>query len=393
MITSSRAIACLAPIAAVALAAVLSTPSVAQPAAWILVPELRIGGAEDERNNLSEIASISVGADGSIYIAEGMENAIHVFDARGSRVRTLGRKGDGPGEFQLLALVGFKGDTLWAYDDRHERLTFFRPDGRVATTLRAQEKRVEAPFSVVTPLIALSDGSVLGYPDLPTAVPVTRIPLFRMARVGGNPEVVAYLDWRDNSRGQVTRPNGAFFFTRPVSSESLWAVSSTGDAVFVVDRPLSRSADVSRFRVTRLNARGDTVFSRTYRYTPQALSREVRNRFEEAAKARPVLRRAGVDPEAVVRALALPNFLPPITEVVAGRDGTVWLKREAFEREQVDWMVLDARGEVIATLRLPAKLQVHQADRRNVWGVLPDEMDVPQVIRYRVSPAAAQGRR
>jgi NAD(P)H-nitrite reductase large subunit len=72
-----------------------------------------------------------------------------------------------------------------------------------------------------------------------------------------------------------------------------------------------------------------------------------------------------------------------VSHVVAGRDGTIWLRRE--ERGGVTrWEVLDASGSVVARLDVPAALRILAADRTDVWGVETDDLDVPYVVRYRV---------
>jgi hypothetical protein len=65
-----------------------------------LVEELSIGGitgAEEYTFGLAH--GIAVGADGSIYVADGAGYAIKQYDSTGKHVRSFGRTGQGPGEF------------------------------------------------------------------------------------------------------------------------------------------------------------------------------------------------------------------------------------------------------------------------------------------------------
>ncbi len=90
---------------------------------------------------------------------------------------------------------------------------------------------------------------------------------------------------------------------------------------------------------------------------------------------------------AVRKAIRMPSVLAPVSAVVAGRDGTTWIRREAVGEQHPAWMVLDEQGVWIAQLRMPAGLRVYQADRDHVWGVEVDELDAPRVVRYRVRSA------
>jgi 6-bladed beta-propeller len=360
------------------------SPARGQTPLWSITTELRIGGAEDEQNPFTRISSLAVGRDGSMYVADEMQAAVSVYDAGGRLLRRIGRKGNGPGEFMWLGLVGLKGDSIWTYDGQQRRLTLFESNGRVATTISHAEQRPDPRFSRVEPGALLADGSVFGIPN-DGGPDSAREPMVRMQRSAESRELLGYLDRRDGP-SMVVSGSGVreMRMQRPVSSESLWDVSPSGDAILVVDRPQPTAPGTSQFRVTRLNVRGDTVYSRLYRYAVQPLSRERRDEWTSWAKSNRLFTQYGVSADDVPRAMRIPDYLPPITKVVAGRDGTVWLRREETGADTVSWMVLDANGMTIGALRLPAKLEVHQADRRNVWGVMKDESDVPQILRYRV---------
>jgi hypothetical protein len=57
--------------------------------------------------------------DGRIVVADGSANEIRVYDARGARLSTLGRTGDGPGEFRgVRGITAFGRDSLLAWDAR-----------------------------------------------------------------------------------------------------------------------------------------------------------------------------------------------------------------------------------------------------------------------------------
>lgn len=42
-----------------------------------------------------------------------MGKTVHVFNASGEDIRTLGREGSGPGEFRMPASVAFSGEGCW----------------------------------------------------------------------------------------------------------------------------------------------------------------------------------------------------------------------------------------------------------------------------------------
>ncbi len=68
----------------------------------------RRGGEDDEEVFFGTIAECLNDSDGNIYLLDGQLSEIHVFDPDGELLRTIGRQGEGPGEFQNGA------DMFWA---------------------------------------------------------------------------------------------------------------------------------------------------------------------------------------------------------------------------------------------------------------------------------------
>ncbi len=84
-------------------------------------------------------------------------------------------------------------------------------------------------------------------------------------------------------------------------------------------------------------------------------------------------------------ALEMPRFVPPVTRVTAGMDGSIWLRREELPGvETVTWAVLAEDGTPLFSLTTPRDLWIYAATTSHIWGILPDSLDVPFVVRYRV---------
>jgi hypothetical protein len=61
----------------------------------------RIGGETDDEDEIFGIISrVRVDPNGELYLLDSQLNEVRVFDADGAYVRTLGREGEGPGEFR-----------------------------------------------------------------------------------------------------------------------------------------------------------------------------------------------------------------------------------------------------------------------------------------------------
>src|SRR5690606_18027452 len=87
---------------------------------WRLVEEARIGRADGEGADVfGAIGSVVEDPLGRVWIVDRMAAELRVFDRNGTHVRTIGRKGSGPGEFETPAVVlnGPDGN-IWVDDAR-----------------------------------------------------------------------------------------------------------------------------------------------------------------------------------------------------------------------------------------------------------------------------------
>jgi hypothetical protein len=117
--------------------------------------------ADTSDSNLGSPESIVAGP-ASLYFVVSSETPgeIHAYDRRGRLVRTLGRLGDGPGEFRYIRSMAGTPDTLWVADQGNNRLTVIGPDLEVART----ENLPMRPIHIAP----LPDGDVLVNADIRT---------------------------------------------------------------------------------------------------------------------------------------------------------------------------------------------------------------------------------
>lgn len=154
------------PIAAIAISAIGApvmaaaqdgaTPVVSAETAPILaelVREISLG------TDPSQAASgVAVGADGTLYVIDSLQDHIRVFDRDGHPLAILGTSGDGPGQFKLHEADAFWGDlaigpdgNLYIVEPFNHRIQVLAPDG---TFLRQwgefgdQEGQFERPSGI-----------------------------------------------------------------------------------------------------------------------------------------------------------------------------------------------------------------------------------------------------
>jgi hypothetical protein len=82
------------------------------------------------------ITDVTPLSDGTIAVAAHGSLSVYLFDQQGSFKMSLGRDGEGPGEFRAIwGSFALAGDSLVVFDSRLGRLTIFTQTGQVSRTL------------------------------------------------------------------------------------------------------------------------------------------------------------------------------------------------------------------------------------------------------------------
>lgn len=107
-------------------------------------PTLIIGREDDPDHEFLGISAAHRLPNGEFAIADRLP-AVRLFDAGGRLVRTLGREGEGPGEFRRVTGLFQAGDTLTVFDSNLQRLTRYLAS---STLLGTQPLRISESVSV-----------------------------------------------------------------------------------------------------------------------------------------------------------------------------------------------------------------------------------------------------
>lgn len=104
--------------------------------------ELTIGTAEGNENDMF-VSQVFINADeeGLIYITDREHRTVKVYDPNGQYLFSIGRPGQGPGEFQDISRVIFDSEgRICLLDSSIQRISFFRRDGTFLNAKRTPLK-------------------------------------------------------------------------------------------------------------------------------------------------------------------------------------------------------------------------------------------------------------
>lgn len=93
-----------------------------------LEEDLSIGKENDENYTFFRVRGIQVDEKGNIFVLDRGNHRIQKFDREGRFLQTIGKKGQGPGEFEAPLILSLDSqNNLYAYDNR--RIKMFNPQG------------------------------------------------------------------------------------------------------------------------------------------------------------------------------------------------------------------------------------------------------------------------
>jgi len=317
--------------------------------------------------------------DGGYVVADAGNTRVLFLDGEGAITGSVGREGDGPGEFRDVSVLG-RGvaDSLVVWDRQLRRISVLAKDGTFARSF-ALETTEGVPFASVSGVYG--DGSFLanGFAEVGGGGPssgrnVYSSPLFHFgpngafrSEAGSFPGTESYFE---------VFPDGGFralpvlfprvAFRLPVRERLLFATSDRYELEFMLP-------DGTLEMILRRNVPSVPVGSEARRIATDRLLESVRP--EQQSEMRSVLNEMDV-----------PEHLPHLADIFGDRLGRTWV-REYRVREEgpATWLIFDDGGLATGSVSLPSDFSPRDAGPGYVVGVVTDELGVESVREYLMS--------
>lgn len=179
------------------------------------------------------------------------------------------------------------------------------------------------------------------------------------------------------------RTVGFQFAARP-----MWAVTPDGSRI-VVARPGAAPADSGTIRITAMDERGDTVFSRVIAQPAVRVAQATIDNLLTNQSACGSFTADAIRDSLSRRITPFRSFL---IAVVPGNDRSTWLtlRAESDTSSERTAIGLDERGEIIGAVTMPLNESLVAADRGHLWTLESGRMRAPvAVVRYRLEATPA----
>jgi hypothetical protein len=341
--------------------------------AWRLEEELRIGVDDGVGPDLfGHVSDIAVDDYGRIYILEDQAQEIRVFNPDGSFLRTIGRQGRGPGEFEdAVGLRWGPRGNLWVIDPGNARYAVFDTTGTYLEMARRTSVMNMMPWpGAIDASGNLTDVSL--DQDMVTGPPL-KILLVTYRFEGQDPvpiDTVRLPDYQEE-----------FFELRTETSFSLAVVPFAPRLVWRYDpRGYLRSGVPDQYRIVRHDPAGDTSQIIDLPFRPLPVSAE--ERAEAIERLDRFTQRGGK-----VDLSRIPRTKPAFQNFFTDPDGYLWVMPTTTAAEKgrrFDLFDPDGRylGPILTGFPSTSYSPLIIGDK--FYTVTHDELEIPYLVRARI---------
>jgi hypothetical protein len=330
----------------------------------------------DPAAELTAASSLDVDGRGNIYVAD--RAAIRVFGPNGRLVRSIGRRGPGPGEFEYLGSVAVTaGDSLYAFDSATGRATVFEPGTRrAAYTVQVGRNQLFAPYQVRRvaggrAIAAVFQGAYGSFDVRPRNGPQKAV--VRLLDADGSLRRDSVLAVAETENLILHEPEGVG--PNPFGRTTNIAFTSR-------DRMVAAWSDSLKFDVYSVEGRHLMTIRPSYApprrpITPQerdSVIADAANELVPAASVRRALDEHGA------------TTWPLVQDMIVDDQDRIWVGITGARCEPNHWVAFDQDGARVAQVDLPVNMRLRVVRGTTAYVAALDENDVPQVVVFDLKP-------
>ncbi len=339
--------------------------------------DLRFGSLEGDDPNLifGDIRGIQGASDGTIYVLDQQAAEVRVFDPGGQYLRTIVRRGEGPGEIGNANGIFLSGDTLlWIHDTRQWTIIGVNPTGE---EVRRFVKPVMS-FGYIWDGVFDNRGRYWrttthgdndpGYPPPPGLSLWSERRYYKSYELSSGATDSVYVGEASYRSYAYTTPAGWGFLPLPFGTGELVEVNPSGGFW---------RAHTASYRIVRTGEGGDTLGVIEAGLPAQRVTDEDRSAYVGGiVEDRPELR-----PEAEKVVALMPDIKPVLVGLFVDDEGRLWVERVTPKGPPTFYDRYSEDGEYLGSVRLafepagPIRVQ-----HGNIYTWVVDEFDVQYVV-------------
>lgn len=353
---------------------------------WAVDTSARITMSSPDSTGFVFVSAAHWVSNGRVLVADARQARLQLYDASGRHLRTLGRDGDGPGEFRRIMTVSASGDTIGVWDLSTRRLSLLTVDSGFVRLVPTPQ----APSDYDTPReVWIVDGAraLTYWLGATPPAPLPQGVRIRKWQFSGH---LALSDTTARPLGASPAFNGVYS-GQVERGDARQLFSNLPFVALAPDRVAYGSGET--FDVTV--ADGDLVTRRIVRWSladePLSDAEVATAREQLIASLPPGTPRERID-DAVNTIIApelLPKTRPAISRALWDNAGRLWLGRFAPPTrglaESHEWVVLDTAMRPLGRVRLPELARLEDVRGDALLLSVRDSLDVQTVQVWRIA--------
>lgn len=362
------------------------------PTAWtdsaaaVLVEEARWSGEDGSPEELGQPQSLAVDEAGTVYVVDSKPAAIKVFTPEGRLVRTLGREGEGPGEFRV-GFIAARGGYLVLHDPQLARTSVWDTAGSFLRSWHSSccywtDIQLDRAGRIYVP--SMLPGKV---GDTPRGVPFVRWTL------EGAAIDTVWVPWRESAKvWTVTVKSGGKNVSSMSTSVPLMpgmnhTLHPDGGIVY----GWSGSYEMVRSATGKDSLR---VFGRAW--TPEPVTDAQRRAVVESRIRQSAEFYGEQNLRSVFKVDDVPGTLPAFMTIRVDESGRIWSRRPSVvDTTKTFYDVFDSAGAYLGPVTVPFKIRewgLQAWTREGVVAIIEDDEGRPTVVRMRLVLPGRAGR-
>jgi len=365
-----------------------AAPAWSDDAAWTLSaePTLAMGAPEgDPDHEFYQIAGATRLSDGTIVVANAGTQQLRFYAADGTLLRSVGRKGSGPGEFQMLMMmIGTPGDSLLTFDGMNRRMSVFGPDGGHVRDFGGTE--------ATNPILMLVQGRLNDGSYVAQVANRQFGPAMFERKAGPTRDSVYIL--RLDSAGTPVDTLGLFpgprsdvqmieFGGRTVPMPIMIPFSPTAHVATAAGQVYVGVSDSYEIGAYTPSGELTALIRRPYQPRPvtEVEIEDTRARLTEMIEdqSNPFAAQIGE----AYRNVTYPETMPAFGEMIVDRAGYLWVADPVgIPDEPRIWSVFDRDGVWLGRVSTPPRFNVREIGMDYLLGHATDDLEVERVLLY-----------
>jgi len=306
---------------------------------------------------------------GNIYVLEWDAQRVHVFDSTGARVRTLGKRGGGPGELQFPLGLSVSGSGVVRVADVGKRkFVQWNSEGQLLEEIAFPQR--------------FTGGSV-GWTDSGMVIPVWAVDGQRVVLLdgAGAEKTLAAVSGQKGKELKLKSCGMGFTNMKPIFSPDLiWAAA--GDRVVIARNPEYVIDEFVGGRLVRSIRRNVPPRAATAEAAKASLGDAMRVRTDGGVRV--------CDVAEVVEQQGFAPHLPTIGRMTIAPDGGLWVQRYTVDKKAAAIDLFDSDGRYTGTIDDGSIFPIAFLPDGRLLTTQTDELDVERLV---IRTMKARGKR